>query len=1069
MVKYSFENGNFVIDSFDKAKTFSSFLPGIAGLKGIPMWAFYVNRGQAISSFGIQDKGQPILEFSPASITYQNVSRNGFRTFLKVNGELVEAFDSTNESEHIKRKMYINEAQVSILERNEDYGFEIKVDYFGMPQENFAALVRKVEIKNITDQDLTIEVLDGCTAIFPHGVGNADYKAVGNLLRSWMDVYNLEQDYAFYKLRASTGDEAEINEVEKGNFYLSFSDEEELIKPIVDADLIFGHDTSLAKPVNFSSTSLKEIQNSEQITANKVPCGFTGINKVIKANETVRINTIIGHAQDVNHIENQKEKLVDAKYIDRKQTEAYNVIRNLTDDIDTKTGNKLFDEYARQCYLDNLLRGGYPIKLKNKKDGFVYHVYSRKHGDLERDYNWFSIAPEYYSQGNGNFRDANQNRRNDGLFNPEVGTYNIKTFMSLIQMDGYNPLSVEGSSFNLKAGSDVEELVNKCFNSHQDDVKNILKNNFTPGRIINYIYNNNVDLKVDEETMLEEVFSQSEQNIEASFGEGYWIDHWTYNMDLVDTFLRVYPDRLEELLFEDETYKYFDSPVYVLPRSEKYVLNKSGNVRQYGSLLHYDDEKLKHLGIESRATNWIRTENGKGDIYETNLFVKLLSLGLVKYSSIDPAGIGIEMDGNKPGWNDAMNGLPGLFGSGVGETFELVRVLRLVKEACETFEGQSVNVPEELALLLAELTDRVNKFFEGKINQHTYWDQVATARENYRESIRFGITGKEITINLSELDQVIKSMLDKIEIGIEKAKELGDGVYPTYLVFGATDFEVVKDEAGNKVISHYGLPKVVVNEFKVRALPRYAEAPARSMKVIKDKEANLLLHKNVQATEIYDKKLLMYKTSESIADESNEIGRARAFTPGWLEREAIFLHMTYKYLLGLAKAGLYDEYIEAVKTNVVPFLKPEVYGRSTLENSSFVASSVNPNPHVHGQGFYARLTGSTAEFLSMWTLMMYGNQPFRMVDGELIAEFNPIIPGSMFDEDNKVSFKFLGHTTVTYVNPKRIDTYNESLSTQKIQLVIEGETTTVEQSYLPQKYATMLREGNVEEVTIYFG
>ncbi|MFD2882322.1 hypothetical protein ACFTAO_51225 [Paenibacillus rhizoplanae] len=60
--------------------------------------------------------------------------------------------------------------------------------------------------------------------------------------------------------------------------------------------------------------------------------------------------------------------------------------------------------------------GGYPFIFDNGAEGFVVHLYSRKHGDMERDYNFFSLAPEYYSQGNGNFRDMNQNRRNDVFF-----------------------------------------------------------------------------------------------------------------------------------------------------------------------------------------------------------------------------------------------------------------------------------------------------------------------------------------------------------------------------------------------------------------------------------------------------------------------------------------------------------------------------------------------------------------------------------------------------------------------------------------------------------------------------
>ncbi|MCP4685523.1 MAG: hypothetical protein GY867_08735, partial [bacterium] len=73
MSDYGFDrDGRFVLDGYDRAKPFASFLPGIAGVMGIPVWALYVNRGQAIASFGVESKDNPIMEFLPANKAYQN-------------------------------------------------------------------------------------------------------------------------------------------------------------------------------------------------------------------------------------------------------------------------------------------------------------------------------------------------------------------------------------------------------------------------------------------------------------------------------------------------------------------------------------------------------------------------------------------------------------------------------------------------------------------------------------------------------------------------------------------------------------------------------------------------------------------------------------------------------------------------------------------------------------------------------------------------------------------------------------------------------------------------------------
>lgn len=57
------ENEYYEINDYLDKSTFSSFLPGIAGKFGIPVWCYYINRGQCICSFGLQDKNNSIMEF----------------------------------------------------------------------------------------------------------------------------------------------------------------------------------------------------------------------------------------------------------------------------------------------------------------------------------------------------------------------------------------------------------------------------------------------------------------------------------------------------------------------------------------------------------------------------------------------------------------------------------------------------------------------------------------------------------------------------------------------------------------------------------------------------------------------------------------------------------------------------------------------------------------------------------------------------------------------------------------------------------------------------------------------
>ena len=146
-----------------------------------------------------------------------------------------------------------------------------------------------------------------------------------------------------------------------------------------------------------------------------------------------------------------------------------------------KLSYPLFDDYVKQCYIDNVLRGGYPLEFGNV-DKKIYYVYSRKHGDLERDYNFFSIEPNFYSQGNGNFRDVNQNRRMDVYIHPFTGTENIKLFNNLIQLDGYNPLVIKGKKFYVDEDK-KENILNLVSVYESEKLAKTLDDKFTVGEL----------------------------------------------------------------------------------------------------------------------------------------------------------------------------------------------------------------------------------------------------------------------------------------------------------------------------------------------------------------------------------------------------------------------------------------------------------------------------------------------------------------------------------------------------------------------------------------------------------
>jgi hypothetical protein len=1060
MGKYTFENNTFNIEDYDELFPFSSFLPGIAGVKGIPLWLFYTNRGQCVNSFGIHDKDHAIMEFNPANTAYENTSIKGFRTFMKINGIFYEPFHGFDGD--YKRRMHIRDNSFWIEEINEKLKIKVTVKYFMLPNEFFGALARKVTIQNNSDLEYKIEILDGLPKIIPYGIKNSEYKEMSNLLKSWTEIKKVNNKILFYTTRGSNEDSEEVIGVNEGYFYISFI-EDHLLCPIYDNDIIFGCDTSFEKPVNFIKHSLEEIISYRQEYANRIPGGFTPADVCIKSGETIELKTLIGLSQSLKEAKDISSKVVTIGYFEQKEKEAEDLISCYTKDVNTSTDNTLFDQYIKQCYLDNFLRGGYPFVIKNSIRNNVIYLFSRKHGDPERDYNFFSTVGEYYSQGNGNFRDVSQNRRNDVFFHPQIEDFNIRTFFSLIQADGYNPLEVGCSTFSVK--SERKETLKEFLEETIHDinalnkVNQILDTKFTPGKLISGIHKQGLQLNMDEDQFLYKIIGFCNQNIEAVFKEGFWSDHFTYNMDLVEDYLRIYPDKKKQLLFENTNYLFYDSPVRVLPRKEKYVITDYG-VRQFGAVLK-DQEKCKNRGFNPDGTNWLVDSRGK--IIKVSLFVKMLALVSIKFATLDPEGMGLEMEAGKPGWNDAMNGLPGLIGSGMPETIELERLARFLLTELDV--RKEYLIPEEIVNLIHDSISLMELLIKKNISDFEYWDKMADARENYRESIRFFMSGKQVYLKGSWLIKYLSAVHNKISEGINKAIKLGNGLMPTYFTYHATQFMTLNNVDGTTVSGYHGFPVAKVENFEMVILPMFLEGPARYLRVISDKNKANIIYKNIKNSDLYDKKLKMYKTSVSLDNASMELGRICSFTPGWLERESIFLHMEYKYLLGILKSGLYDCFFSEIKNTLVPFLNPEIYGRSTIENSSFIASSNNPDLSTHGRGYVARLSGSTTEILSMWIYIMTGDRPFIYEDNKLTFSLNPILPKWFFDREGEVKFKLCSNTTVIYYNPLRKDTYgNDSVGVN--QMIISGV------SYgrkLIGEMAEKIRNGEIREIECILG
>jgi len=1137
----------YVMEDFDAKPTFASFLPAVAGLYGIPVWSFYVNRGQAIASFGFKSKEYPILEFNAANKAYQDTPYVGFRTFLKGTRGGKDFFtepfspantrnleDYSNQSMLPKRVMFVGPNECEITENDRVNGLTTSVKYIVLPEDTFGALVRRTNITNSGDGPVTFSSLDGLAKLEPVG-GQLDWslKNMGRTLEGWMGVYQAGEGTTmpFYRMSTEPGDTASVKIELAGHYLLSFLDspdhDAELLPIVYDSEVVFGRDTSLFQADGFKAKSMKDILSNPQYGDARTSSGFAALDEItLQPGESISVTSFYGKADHIDDVKAIADHITKAGYVEKKFVQARVMIDFLTSSVETNTSSHLFDGTVKQVFLDNSLRGGMPFILGDVDDDAkysnydedprvkVFHAFSRIHGDLERDYNAFLIDDTYFSQGHGNFRDVAQNRRDDVTFTPRIGSFDVQMFLSFIQADAYEPLTVEAVIFNVKDPNEGAAIAADC-TGDEDSAKtltNILNGGpFRPGQILALITQLGVVLTVPQSDFLDRAVAASEDLSMATFGQGYWGDHWDYYLDLINSYLAIYPDGEEGLMY-DKQLRYFFSTATIKPRSEKYVLQetfdgKGHHVLQLDSTVYDKEKEEEQEAFRSNTTGilgidayWQRTPNG-GEAFTSAPIAKLFLLGATKFATRDAYGMGVEYEGGRPGWNDAMNGLPGMVGSGMPETYEMYQLLNYVKKVVSTYK-RPVVIPTEFFGVVTQINAALDTldasgFVEPGDMSHdvpqelfTYWDTVATAREKYRKQVEYYFSGDTSSMTSDEVIAIIDRWLNQIDIGMSRAVSFGShgdgddgtsGIPPSYFHYIITEWDL--DGEKNDV----GLPHVNALAMQVARFPLFLEGPTRYLKtVIDDKTAVSAMYQKVKNSGLRDENLKMYYVSASLKGQSYDMGRMMAFTPGWLENQSIWMHMSYKYYLELLRGKLYDEFFEEMRGGgMLPFMDPVRYGRSLMECSSFLASSAFSDPSYHGRGFSARLSGSTAEFLSMWKLIFIGKDPYFIdqSDGSLKMHLKPAIPLWMFQDDDDenaadptydedgyltVSFKLFAHIPVTYHNSKGTNLFDVLPNKYKVTKT-DGVVHNVQGSVIPTDLAVDIRKlYSVQSIDAYF-
>lgn len=1049
---YFFDTDNrFVIEQYNDQPAFASFLPGIAGTGGRPAWVFYVNRGQAIASFGVRNKDGAFLEFFPADKAYQLTASRGFRTFLKItDGAQVfthEPFQRGAASE-VRQRLYVTPHELSIEEFNPQLEFTIRVDLFTLPEAPVAALIRRITISNHSSRNRKIDIIDGLPQVLPYALNQWIVKFMSRTSEAFMRIEGIERNLPFYRLKVWPTDSPQVEPVIGGNFFFGLLDGVRN-RVLVDAEKVFGLAGDFSRAERFFSHETLDFDN--QVLGNQTPSAFQAVNLDLPPDNSQTFYGVYGHAESASTLEQFLSELTKPDYFEHKRQQNQQLIEEISQCAFTKTAYPLFDAHVRQCYLDNGLRGGFPRKVP----GEVYlYLFGRKHGDLERDYNDFLLQDLPFSEGNGDFRDVLQNRRMDLFFEPELDTKNIRYFFNLIQPDGNNPCSLRNSRFILPTPE-------KCAQFFQQfiDLETLLQRPFKYAELWQIVAAGTDN----PEPIIKHILTHTQEIEDAEFDRGYWSDHWTYLVDLLISYQAIFPDRLSHLFLEPG-YSFFDPTHFVVPRQQKYVLTANG-IRQYGAVRECAEKKAL---IESRTHHryQVRAQHGRGEIVQTSLLGKIITLVANKLASLDPFGVGIMMEADRPGWCDALNGLPGIFGSAVNETIELKRLVDFTRNAL-THNDVSVALPVELADFVFSLQDLLNT---PELTAGQFWLESNKQKEAYRESVFMGFDGGERFLSIQALHLFLKTVSSYLDGAIDKARTQ-NGII-TYYSYEAVEYQPIDANQVN------------VSQFLQKPLPLFLEGFVHALRIATPEQARTL-YTAARNSELFDEKLGMYRLNAPLGENALALGRIGVFNYGWLENGSIFLHMHYKFVLEMVRAGLIEEFYLHLEQLLVAFHDPQRYQRNPVENSSFLVSSgFTVDPRQHGRGCVARLSGSTVELLHLWSHLFLGANPFKFEQEQLVFCPDPVLSRTFFSTDeqtiqfgnreeklpaNSVACALLSKTLLVYINDKLQDTFGES-GVKPCEYQIhghDGSIQTVKEQWLTDQTANALRLGEFCRVHVY--
>ncbi len=695
----------------------------------------------------------------------------GSKTMVQVrkNGEIIlwEPFSVRNEAQfHTTRNVYKNEFGNKIIfeEINHDLALAFSYEWNNSSEFGF---IKKSKIKNLSNENQNITILDGLQNILPYGIGSDLQNRVSNLGDAYKRTeLDQKSGLGIFALSAIIVDKAEPSEALKANTVFSIGTEnptyllsslqlknfrkgekitqENDIKDekgayFIQQEIALNSEKEWCFIANVNQSQsnvigwIERIKNEKNLVSTiqkDIDLGTENLKKLVASADGLQFTN--DDLRDSRHFSNTLfnimrggifddnytiEKWDFSKYVEKANHE---VFKNSTSII-----NQLPEKFSLFELNDTLKNAQNADFIRLAKE-YLPLKFSRRHGDPSRPWNKFSINTTSEVDGSkildyeGNWRDIFQNWEALAHSYPYFIEGMIFKFLNATTFDGYNPYRVT------KDGFDWETI-------EADD----------PWSYI-----------------------------------GYWGDHQIiYLQKFLEFAENYFPNSLEKLL-DQEIFVYANVP-YKIKSYEEILKNPKDTIDFDFEL----DATIHQRRAEMGADGALLTDEN-GEVLKVNFTEKILATVLAKLSNFILEG-GIWMNTQRPEWNDANNALVGN-GVSMVTLYYLRRMMKFFQAVFKNSALENVKVSTELVDFYKKIREGFQEnlhLLEGTISNEDrkkILDVFGEAASEYRNHVYTkGFWGKKQTISLEGLRRFIHLSLQFLEHSI-KANERKDGLYHAY-------------------------------------------------------------------------------------------------------------------------------------------------------------------------------------------------------------------------------------------------------------------------------------------------